>query len=94
MDAVINVAAGALVMFVFVWVLIFGGIGALLSNARDGSSLVGMAWGTALGPIGWAAILWRTRAVAPGHLPDLAPAQPALLENPAGRPADNGVHDY
>lgn len=63
MHTVVNVLLGILGLIVVVWVVIFGGVGALLARARRGSAAAGFAWGALLGPIGWAAILWTTRAV-------------------------------
>lgn len=65
---VVNVVIGVVLLVVAVWVAIFGGVGALLSRSRGGSGIAGLAWGTALGPIGWLATLWLTRALArPGQ---------------------------
>jgi hypothetical protein len=63
-DAVIDIVASILVLFVFVWIAIFGGLGALLSRSRGGSAVSGLAWGVLLGPIGWAVICVRTRRAA------------------------------
>jgi hypothetical protein len=61
-NAVLNIAFAVLALFVLVWVLIFGGIGALLSRSRESSAIGGFMLGTLLGPIGWGVVLWRTRA--------------------------------
>jgi hypothetical protein len=59
----VNVVIGVVLLVVAVWIAIFGGVGALLSRSRGGSSIAGLAWGTALGPIGWLATLWLTRSL-------------------------------
>jgi hypothetical protein len=64
MQTVFNIALSILFLFVAGWVIVFGGIGSLLSTSRGGTKLVGFLWGTLAGPIGWLAILWTTRG---GH---------------------------
>lgn len=64
MGDVLNVLFGIVVLFVAVWVVIFGGLGALLSRSRGGNILTGFTWGTALGPIGWGIVWLRTRGGA------------------------------
>jgi hypothetical protein len=59
--AVVDVVVSVVALFVIVWVAIFGGLGAVLAWARDGSPGAGLVWGAMLGPIGWAIVLWRTR---------------------------------
>jgi hypothetical protein len=49
------------VLIVGAWVAIFGGVGALLSKGRGGSTMQGFWWGALLGPIGWIVVAWRTR---------------------------------
>ena len=46
------------------WVVLFGGIGALISYRRGGWWLSGALWGVALGPIGWGIVFYRTRVSA------------------------------
>jgi hypothetical protein len=62
MGAVIEIVLSIIGLFVIVWVAIFGGLGALLSRTRGGAAGAGFVWGAVLGPIGWAIVLWRTRA--------------------------------
>jgi hypothetical protein len=50
-----------LVLIVFVWVAIFGGVGALLARSREVSTVTGLALGVVLGPFGWAITWWVTR---------------------------------
>lgn len=64
METVLNVFIGIVMLIVAVWVAIFGGVGALLSRSRGASGVSGFAWGTLLGPFGWLAIVWVTRASA------------------------------
>src|SRR5690606_10989882 len=47
------------VLIVATWVAIFGGVGAMLARSYGRSAVVGLAWGTVLGPIGWL-IVWLT----------------------------------
>ena len=62
MNTVLNIALAVLFLFVGAWVLIFGGIGATLSHAREGGWISGFVLGVVLGPIGWGVVMWRTRA--------------------------------
>ena len=62
MGAFVRFVGDIMLTFVAVWVVIFGGNGALLSRARDGNPLTGFIWGGVLGPLGWSAIWWRTRS--------------------------------
>jgi hypothetical protein len=61
-NTVLNIAFAMLFLFVLVWVLIFGGIGAVLSRSREGTAVAGFVLGTLLGPIGWGVVFWKTRA--------------------------------
>jgi hypothetical protein len=61
MQTVIGVFVSVVLLIVVTWIAIFGGIGALLSRARDHSLSTGFAWGAGLGPVGWLVILWVTR---------------------------------
>lgn len=61
MGDVLNVLLGVVLLFVGVWVVIFGGIGGLLARTRGGSVVTGFAWGTLLGPMGWGIVWLRTR---------------------------------
>lgn len=58
---VFGVLAEVLLLFVLVWILVFGGIGALLARSRGGSWATGLAWGAFLGPFGWAIVAVTTR---------------------------------
>jgi hypothetical protein len=102
-NTALNIGFAVLFLFVLVWVLIFGGIGALLSRAREGSAMSGFVLGTVLGPIGWGVVLWRTRAShrlmdSATWLGDSADDSSDTVR--AARPADitapsaGGSHDY
>jgi len=65
MDTVIDVITKILVVVVLGWVLIFGGLGAVLAKQRGGSSVLGGAWGALLGPIGWIVVYFTTRSERP-----------------------------
>jgi hypothetical protein len=60
----LGILVSVLLLIVLTWVLIFGGIGALLSRSRGGTVPAGIAWGVGLGPFGWLAILWLTREIS------------------------------
>jgi TRAP-type C4-dicarboxylate transport system permease small subunit len=60
-----NLLIGIGLLYVLVWFLIFGGVGAILSSSRDGSPLSGIGWGVLIGPVGWAVICARTRRHTP-----------------------------
>jgi len=60
-ETVLGLIVSVLLLLVAAWIAIFGGIGALLSRNRGGSTPAGLAWGTGLGPIGWLVIIWTTR---------------------------------
>ena len=62
MGTIFGAVISILLLIVVVWVSIFGGIGALFARSRGGSAPMGLAWGTALGPIGWLVIAWVTRS--------------------------------
>jgi hypothetical protein len=62
MGAVVDVVVSIIALFVVAWVVIFGGLGAVLSRTRGGSAGAGLICGAVLGPIGWGIVLWRTRA--------------------------------
>lgn len=49
-------------LFVLSWSFIFGGIGALLSHARERPAREGLAYGVLLGPFGWAVVWSRSKA--------------------------------
>jgi hypothetical protein len=74
-QTILGVFVGVLLLVVLAWMAIFGGVGAVLSRSRGGSVPAGLAWGAVLGPFGWLAVLWVTRA------PE-APSNP-LGEDPA-----------
>lgn len=61
MSLAAGAALGIIFVLLFSWVVSFGGIGAVLSRAREGSLLEGFLWGAALGPVGWVCIWLRTR---------------------------------
>lgn len=73
MSTVVDIFVSILVLFVFAWVAIFGGIGALLARSREGSGVAGLTWGVLLGPIGWVGIWWTTRSGAPPDAPQGEP---------------------
>lgn len=62
MDTVVDIVFSILVLMAGTWVVIFGGVGALLSSTREGSWALGLALGIFLGPIGWGVTLYQTRA--------------------------------
>jgi hypothetical protein len=66
-----EVAFHVIVALAIEWALVFGGLGALLAGARDGSPIEAALLGVLLGPVGWAATWWRTRSSrAPAELDD------------------------
>ncbi len=73
MQTVLSVFFSILLLVVVAWIAVFGGIGALLSRSRGGTAPSGLAWGVALGPFGWLAVLWTTRQ-------QRSPASPVLDE--------------
>jgi hypothetical protein len=81
-QTVVGVFVSILLLIVVTWIAIFGGIGALLSRSRGGSTPAGLAWGMGLGPIGWLAILWTTR---PADIP--AELDLPLIPSPPSGPA-------
>lgn len=52
LDALLNITG----LFVFSWILIFGGMGALLAHVRGQSEVTGLTLGL-LGPLGWL-LIW------------------------------------
>lgn len=66
MGSIVSTLISVFVLIVVVWVVIFGGVGALLSRSRGGSGVSGFAWGTLLGPFGWIAIYFVSRSTAGG----------------------------
>jgi hypothetical protein len=64
-----NLLIGIGLLYVLVWILIFGGVGAVLSSSRDGSPLSGIGWGVLIGPVGWAVICARSRPTPTGIRP-------------------------
>jgi hypothetical protein len=60
LHAVLDVGA----LCVLTWTAIFGGLGALLARMRDRPIHEGLAFGTLLGPIGWAVLCVRAPASA------------------------------
>jgi hypothetical protein len=109
MNTVLNILLSIVALFVVVWIIIFGGIGALLSRSREDSAIGGLALGTLLGPIGWVVILWRTRAArrpvaaaswvgAPTRIGSTTAADPHTPSAAGGRPDPPSVpeksHDW
>jgi hypothetical protein len=72
------ILAATLALLVGSWVVIFGGIGCLLSRTRGGSCFSGLAWGVLTGPFGWLVIAWRTRSRSPRQ--DSVPDTEAVLK--------------
>lgn len=70
MSTALGIVAAVLLLFVGVWVAVFGGVGALLAPRRGRSAVNGFLWGALLGPIGWAVVLLR-----PGSLPRVVRGQ-------------------
>jgi hypothetical protein len=66
MSTALSIAAAVLLLFVAVWVAVFGGVGALLAPRRGRSAVNGFLWGALLGPIGWAVVLVRPGTVRSG----------------------------
>lgn len=64
MSTAIGILATILLLFVAVWLVVFGGVGALLAPHRGRTRVSGFLWGALLGPIGWVVLLIR-----PGSLP-------------------------
>lgn len=64
MSGAVEVVVQVLLLVVGVWILFMGGMGATIAKVRGGSPLEGFLWGVLLGPLGWAAVLWRTRGAA------------------------------
>jgi len=60
-ETVLELIVSVLLLLIATWIAIFGGIGALLSRNRGGSTPAGLAWGTGLGPLGWLVIIWTMR---------------------------------
>lgn len=61
MSGAVEVVVQVLLLVVGVWILFMGGMGATIAKVRRGSPLEGFLWGVLLGPVGWVAVLWRTR---------------------------------
>lgn len=64
MSTAIGILVTILLLFVAVWLAVFGGVGALLAPRRGRTRMSGFLWGALLGPIGWIVLLIR-----PGSLP-------------------------
>jgi hypothetical protein len=108
MSTIVNAAVGVLVLIVMTWVIIFGGIGAVLSRSRAGSAATGLAWGALLGPIGWIVIWVRTRGggrpvtagewvgdtLPPGGREPLSPAATEPLPEAHSVPREGGGHVF
>lgn len=80
MSTALGVLATILLLFVGVWVFVFGGVGALLAPRRGRTRMNGFFWGALLGPIGWAVIL-----VKPGSARRAVDSLPERVPN--GQPA-------
>lgn len=97
MGSVLNFMVLVVLTVVLVWVVVFGGVGALLAGSRGGSYGLGFAWGALLGPIGWVVILYITRGgehsgrAIPGALnPTLDEAERYDLDSGFGEDLDLG----
>jgi len=77
MGTIMGAIISVLLLIVAVWIAVFGGVGALFARSRGGSAPMGLAWGAALGPIGWLAIAWFTRER--GSAGDRVAAEPSQL---------------
>jgi hypothetical protein len=77
MSYVVHTLVAFVLLFVVVWLSVFGGFGAALARSRGSSTGHGFAWGATLGPAGWMAIWWRTRDETPREIPEAAPAEAA-----------------
>lgn len=66
MSAAVEILVQILLLLVVVWIALMGGFGAMLARARGGSTLEGFTWGVLLGPVGWGAVVFRTRARSGG----------------------------
>lgn len=60
MSDALNFLLGFLALVFLAWVLIFGGIGALIARSRRGSATMGFVVGL-IPLLGWPLILWLTR---------------------------------
>jgi len=80
MGTIMGTLISVVLLIVAVWVAIFGGVGALLARSRGGSGPMGLAWGTALGPVGWLVIAWVTRADGPEGLAPADSSSPPVAE--------------
>ena len=67
MSTALSILAVVLLLIVGVWLAVFGGIGALLAPRRGRTAVNGFLLGALLGPIGWAVVLLRPRAVIRGR---------------------------
>lgn len=59
MRTIISIFASILILVVFVWVAVFGGIGTLLAPRRGRTRIRGFLLGVLLGPVGWIMLLIR-----------------------------------
>lgn len=68
---VVSAALVIVVMIIFTWVAIFGGVGIAIANSNGRSAVLGFSLGAVLGPFGWVLIWLIARQSSSGELPDL-----------------------
>lgn len=69
MQTAVEVVLQAILFLAIGWVVLFGGLGALISYRRGGAWAAGALWGVVLGPIGWGVVLYKTRRSSDRFLP-------------------------
>jgi hypothetical protein len=75
--SVVGVALLIVVMIILTWVAIFGGVGAAIASSYGKSPVIGFAFGSLLGPLGWLFTWFSGRRN--GYR-----AQPDFIRNSAG----------